>query len=137
MKIRLLKVEIYESNTSPDEAMDLCREPSILHFELNSSTIQLRSRDTLCVAKEKTDKREQFENCDVPSKIVTARADRPVSEGNHEWVFEVKELSRSALAFGVCTNIHPPHEMLGGSGSMAWRSDGSLWYFFVASIGLS
>ena len=127
VKIRLLKVEVYETNTSPEEASDLCREPSVLHFELDPSSMQLRSRDTLSVVKDKKDKREMFESSGGPHKTVTARADRAVSSGVHEWVFEVKELSRSPLAFGVCTRNIPANEMLGGTGSMAWRSDGSLW----------
>jgi hypothetical protein len=87
-----------------------------------------RARDVLTPLKDKKDRREQFEATGKPVRVATARSDRYVDQGIHEWIFEVKELSRSLLAFGVSTAELTKGEVLGGRGSLAWRSDGSLWY---------
>lgn len=135
VKIRLLKVEVFQSTISPEDTDCLFRSPSQLHWELDASLMQSRNRDTLCPIKEKKDSRSMFEVCfgvEGKSRVVSCRADRSVSEGIHEWSFEVQELSRSLIAFGVSLGSTKPTDIIGKSGahdalSAGWLSDGSLW----------
>lgn len=128
VKVRLLKIEVYQSTVSSTESEDLSRAPSAIQWTIDNATMQSRVKDILSPIRDKSDKKEAFEVIiDAKRKVATAKSDVGVNEGVHEWSFEILELSRSHLGIGIVTKDVEASQTLGSQAAIAWMSDGSLW----------
>jgi hypothetical protein len=132
VKVKLLRVEVYQSCNKAQDDDELARAPSIVYWELDHEKMQIRYKDVLAPIRDKRDKKEDFEV--TSHRVVTSKTDMGVLKGLHEWSFEVQEQSRSLLAFGVTTGKLEDDKMLASQFNFtvprwtsAWLSDGSLW----------